>query len=414
MRINKVTLLLLLIAYQWQAAHAQATDGIPETGKTYYIYNVYKKCYMAFDAYGNLSLGAQGSPLTLSSTTRNDSYSNNNTENTFFLSTDSGTKISTSFLGDITADGKGTYDHWVFEPVKGTSNNSHIYTIGVRIPDAGTVAFLYWSELFDKVLKLYLLPATSYEKGQWLLVPQEDYENAKVITLDETSENYLQPAIPTSGSTTVHLKRSFTIDSWNSLCLPFTVTSAQLQSVMGAGTKVAEFTGCTDNTLEFTSASNIEAGKPYLVCPKQISDNGYYEFTDVKSFEKVSKTITMNASNTTNASGTSVAFQGYFYKTVAPKGAYVLHKNEVYHLQSDMPMKGFRAYFIEEKYATAKINQWSLDGVATNIDEIANESLAQKVDVFNLNGQRVASQVTTLKDLIPGIYLVHGKKIVIR
>lgn len=79
-----------------------------------------------------------------------------------------------------------------------------------------------------------------------------------------------------------------------------------------------------------------------------------------------------------------------------------------------MPMNGYRAYFKEENNSYAKFSQWSLDGIATNINEIANESLVQKLDVFNLNGQRVASQVTTLEDLAPGIYLVNGKKIVIR
>lgn len=414
MRLNKVILLLLLLAFQRQAVQAQVTGVTPETGKTYYIYNVYKKCYMAFDANGHLSLEAQGTPLTLNSTTINDSDSSDNSESTFFLSTASGNKVATSFFGDITADGKGTYDHWVFKQIKGNSTDSHIYAIGSRIPDAGAVSFLYWSELLDKVVKFYWIPADSYTKGQWILVSQDDYENDQIITLDETSENYQQPTIPTSRSVTVHLKRNFTIGSWNSLCLPFAVTATQVQSFLGAGTKVAEFTGCTDNTLQFTSTSNIEAGKPYLVWAKQDSSNGYYEFTDVTSFAKAPETITQTTSNTTQASSTTVAFQGYFYKTTAPKGAYVLRKNDVYHLQSDMPMNGYRACFKEQNNTNAKFSQWSLDGIATNINEIANESLVQKLDVFNLNGQRVARQVTTLEDLAPGIYLVNGKKIVIR
>lgn len=412
MRMNKTILLLLLFVCQLQAIRAQVTGVTPETGKTYYIYNVYSKSYIAFDGDGKLSLGAQGTAVTLSSTsTDSGSSSSDNSESTYFMTAANGNKVATTFLGDVTADGKGTYDHWLFSQVNGTSADQHIYAIGTRIPDASAVAYLYRSDLLNKVIKLFIQPASNFTKGQWLLVSQEDYEKENVITLDEASTSYTQPTVPTSGSVAVHLKRSFSIGMWNSLCLPFAVDAAQVKSVLGDEAQVAEFTGCTENTLLFTSVDAIEAGKPYLINPKKEATNGYYEFTGITSFAKepthVSQTPTGNA--------TQVDYIGYFYKTTAPKAAYVLRKNEVYHLQSEMPMKGFRAYFQEQGgSAESKVNYWSLDGISTGINEIAGEAQAQKMDVYNLNGQRVASQVTTLDGIAPGIYLVKGKKVIIK
>lgn len=411
MRMNKTILLLLLFVCQVQASLAQVTGVTPEAGKTYYIYNVYSNSYIAFDGDGKLSLGEHGTAVTLSSTSTNSgSTSSDNSEGIYFMTAANGNKVATTFLGDVTADGKGTYDHWLFQQVNGTNAEQHIYAIGTRIPDASAVAYLYKSDLLDKVIKLFIQPASTFTKGQWILVSQEDYEKDKVVTLDEASESYQQPTIAGS-SVAVHLKRNFSVGMWNSLCLPFSVDAAQVKSVWGDETQVAEFTGCTESTLLFTSVDAIEAGKPYLINPKKEATAGYYELTGVTSFAATPTSVSWTP--TGDATAAKVDYIGYFYKTTAPAGAYVLRKNEVYHLQSDMSMKGFRAYFQEQNSSASKISNWSLDGISTGIEEIAGEA-TQKMDVYNLNGQRVASQVTTLDGIAPGIYVVKGKKVIIK
>lgn len=413
--MRKTLLLLLLVVCHLQTICAQGVSvagATPKTGETYYVYNVYTKSYIAFDSDGKMSLGASGSPVTLSSTKASDTSKNDNSDGSYFMTVSNGNKVATTFLGDVTADGKGTYDHWNFTPVNGTSTNQNIYAIGIRIPDASAMAYLYWSNLFDKVIKLYIQPASGYTKGQWLLVSKIDYEK-NIITLDETSTEYSQPTISSGNSATVRLKRTFTLNSWNTLCLPFSVNAAQVQSVIGNDTKVAEYTGCTENTLLFTSVTSIEAGKPYLIYPTKGNTDGYYEFTGITSFEKEPTNVTWKPEG--DASAPSVAYIGYFYKTTAPKGAYVLRKNEVYHLQSDQTMKGFRAYFQEQDGgASSKINAWSLDGISTGIDGIAQDGVGEKMTVYNLSGQCVAKQVTSLDGIAPGVYLVNGKKVIIK
>lgn len=400
MRVLKTILLSLLALFSLQAmAATEVTGQNPETGKSYYLYNVYTKSYVAFDSDGKMSLKAQGTLLTLTDA----STGNDNSTGVFFMTTASGQKVATNFLDEVTADGSGKYNHWHFQQVAGTDADQHIYSIGCRIPDAGAMFFLYWDEVLNRVVKLPFAPASTWTKGQWLLVAQEDVAPT-VVTLDEASESYTQPSLADGTSATVHLKRNFTVGSWNSLCLPFAIDASQIASQWGDGTRVAKFTGCTETTLLFTSVTNIEAGQPYLVNPKNaMGTDGYYEFTDVNSFGETPTDVTQSP----------VTFKGSYYKTTAPQGSYVLRKNEVYHLQSAMTMKGFRAYFQENETSASKIHFWSLDDdTPTGIDGIVGET--KTMEVYNLNGQRVASKVQTLDGLAKGVYIVNGKKMIVQ
>lgn len=400
MRVLKTILLSLLALFSLQAmAATEVTGQNPETGKSYYLYNVYTKSYVAFDSDGKMSLKAQGTLLTLTDV----STGNDNSTGVFFMTTAAGQKVATNFLDEITADGSGKYNHWHFKQVAGTDADQHIYSIGCRIPDAGAMFFLYWDEVLNRVVKLLFSPASTWTKGQWLLVAQEDVAPT-VVTLDEASESYTQPSLADGTSATVHLKRNFTVGSWNSLCLPFAIDASQIASQWGEGTRVAKFTGCTETTLLFTSVTSIEAGQPYLVNPKNaMGTAGYYEFTDITSFGETPTDVTQSP----------VTFKGSYYKTTAPQGSYVLRKNEVYHLQSAMTMKGFRAYFQENETSASKIHLWTLDDdTPTGIDGIVGETKA--MEVYNLNGQRVASKVQTLDGLAKGIYIVNGKKMIVQ
>ncbi len=397
MRVRKWILFLLLALGCLQTVTAQVTGQEPEAGKTYYLWNVDKQSYVAFDDNGNMTLSGQGSPLTLS-------LADEKTTGTYFMTTASGNKVATSLIGGLTADGTGEYDHWKFQAVNDDSTDP-IYAVGCRIPDAGAIAFLYWSDLLDRVVKLHIQPASSYKSGLWKLVAQSDYED-DVVTLDETSDTYTTPTLADGATATVRLKRIFTLDSWNSLCLPFAIDEAQIKSQWGEDTQVAEFTGCTETTLKFTSVTRIEAGKPYLVKPTKSFDTGkdYYEFTGISPF----------VANPTDVTWSPVTYKASFHKTTAPQSSYVLRKNVVYHLTSDMTMKGFRGYFVESAANAAKIANWILnDDDVTGIQEVTVDA-ANPADIYQLDGRLVRSRATTFSGLSKGVYVVNGKKVIIK
>ena len=113
---------------------------------------------------------------------------------------------------------------------------------------------------FTKVRSKHLQPSNILTIAQWQFI-SEDQLKDPVVTLDETSTSYSTPSIGTTGSAEVHLKRTFSAGSWNSLCVPFAISEAEVKTQFGNDAKVAEFTGATATTLEFSTCTGIEAGK---------------------------------------------------------------------------------------------------------------------------------------------------------
>ncbi|MGM9700051.1 MAG: T9SS type A sorting domain-containing protein [Prevotella sp.] len=364
---------------------AQPTASTPTAGQSYYIYNVGQKQYMAADSEGNLTLSATGMAVTL---TQADA-----TVGTWYLTTPMG-RLSGTVLERTQCDGSGMYQEWKLALVSDGS-----YTIAMRNSGVNAYSYLEYNDFFGRPIRNIMAPDASVEDAQWIFVSPADYEQ-QVVTLDQAATTY---ETPTATRATVHLIRNFSLNMWNSFCVPFAISADQLKSQFGSDARIAAFTGCTETTLQFTTVEQVEAGVPYLVYPTAgYGDKGYYEFTDVTRFVAAPQAVTRS----------QVTYTPSFVSTTAPQGAYVLSQNVVYHLASAMTMKGFRAYFVENS-AAAKISSWTLDGVVTGIEEIEGQEV-QPFDVYNMNGQKVRSRVTTTDHLPQGVYIVNGKKVIIK
>lgn len=371
------------------------TGQQPQAGDTYYIYNVGAQTYLAVDANGLTSLSATGSPFTL--TAADDT----NNEGAYFLTTASGQKLATSLVGAPTTDGTGKYDHWMLQSISGAAQ-SHTYAIGCRIPEASAVAFLYYDNVLERIIKLFVEPHATYVQGQWLFISKADYDRSHptVVDLQETATAF---SVPSDSPVTVHLYRSFTLNAWNTLTLPFALTLSEVQSQLGSEARVAAFESADATTLHFRSTSSIEAGQPYLVyVTADPAAEGYYTFSNVGAMVAQPSDVTCS----------SVTFHGSFVQTTAPQSAYVIRKNEVYQLVSDMTMKGFRAYFIDAAATQEKLAQWTLDGT-TMVGSVAIGQ-PSTFDVYNLNGQLVRRHASSTDGMPKGVYLINNKKQVIR
>lgn len=385
--------LALLCACLTTLRAADYTGSAPEAGKAYYLLNVQKGEFLSAAADGNLSLGGAKLSVTLS---------DKNSDGYYTLTTDKG-KLAASLWGKPTCDGTGKYDEWTLSLV---SSADQTYAIGARSKEASSAQWLFYSLLLQDVRTEPFKPGEAFKQGLWKLV-SEDQLNDQVVTLDETSETYTLPTIGTSGSATVHLKRTFTTNSWNSFCVPFAIPADQLKAQFGDNVHVAELTGLTGTTIDFTSRSDIEAGKPYLVyVTKETPTAGYYTFTGVTSFASQPTDVTVS-----DDEGESLTFKSNFQKATAQKGAYVLRNNKVYHLQSDMAIKGFRAMLVQGNGSGAKVfSAWALDGNTTGIGNV-NASTTTRFDVYNVSGQMLRHAATSLDDLPHGVYIVNGKKL---
>ena len=404
------TLTLLLLGISCAIMAQQPTGSQPTSGETYYLYNVGQGKYLSAASDGSLTLG--GTPY-LAVTLNQPTTTGSSADASFFTLEANGQKIIASLWNSpILGDNKqGYYDQWQFTAVSGQTN---VYTRGVRNREAGALNYFCWSNaengLTTRLLKLW----TNYTNGQWMLVAEDDIQTV-TITLNETdaAEAYSNnQKTEIASSATVKLRRTFTVNSWNSFCVPFAIDNAQLTSQFGTDVKLAEFTGLDASNVKFTTVSAAEAGKPYLIKPTKDNTDGYYEFSGVTSL--LASPTTQSQSYTTEGTTNGVTFTGSFCKTTAPSRSFVLRKNEVYHLTSDMDMKGFRAYFTNSTNAsensTAKVTGWMLDDTTDGITSVEDMG-AMTFDVYNTAGQKVRSKAKSLDALPAGVYIVNGKKI---
>lgn len=399
-KLFTLTLLLLCTCLATLRAAEEPKGSAPETGKTYCLYNVEKGQYLSAASDGTLTLGSPYLEVTLqqptTTTTSDASF--------YTMEADSKKIIAALWQTPVLGDNKqGYYDQWQISAVSGKEN---VYTIACRNRESGAMMYMYWSNASDRLSTVMLKIWTSFVNGQWKLVAAEDVEK-QVVTLDETAESYTTPTVTASGGAEVHLYRTFSANCWNSLCLPFAIDNAQLKAQFGDDVRVAELTGVTSTSFDFTSVSTVEAGKPYIVyIPEATTTPDYYTFTGVTAFASQPSDVTVSNADE------SVTFKGYFCKGTAPKSAYVLRKNQVYHLVSDMSTKGFRAVLTQSTtQSSSKVfNSWSLDGATTGISNI-NATKATTFDVYNVSGQMLRHAATTTDDLPHGVYIVNGKKL---
>ena len=387
------TLTLALLCSCLTAVYAADYVGSkPEAGKSYYLLNVAEGKFLSAADNGTLTLG--GAKLAVTVTTNANGFQ--------VLTTNKG-DLAGVLLGKARCNGQGAYNEWTLSLLNTTSNG---YALGCRSKEASNTEWLYYSSVLQDVRTQPYKPSNILTIAQWQFI-SEDQLKDPVVTLDETSESYSAPSIGTPGSAEVHLKRTFSAGSWNSLCVPFAISDDEVKTQFGNGAKVAEFTRATATTLEFSSCTGIEAGKPYLVyIPEGATQPEYFTFKGVSHFAGTPTDVVQHGS-----ANEKTTFHGYFYKSTAPKGSYVLRQNLVYHLVSDMAIKGFRAVLFDGPATQRVFTQWPLDGTTTGIGNI-DATVIQRYNVYNTNGQMVRHAATSLDDLPHGVYIVNGKKVI--
>lgn len=229
------------------------------------------------------------------------------------------------------------------------------------------------------------------------------------ITLDENSDNIVEAA----ENVNVTLKRTLIADdNWNTLCVPFNLTPEQTTKAFGADVELRTLTHAEGTTLTFGKATEIEAGKPYLIRVKEVPTDYVYKFTGVKVIASGDNWTIQNVGN--------VNFIGLY----APRDVTELEmlidggvalflgdNNKFFRAQSSTKMGGFRAFFLVSKDTNPTNVKAVIDGVANGIEDLVIDGVKANGRVYNLNGQYVGK---SLNGLQPGLYIQNGKKIVIK
>ena len=214
------------------------------------------------------------------------------------------------------------------------------------------------------------------------------------VALNESST----PSLEDNVVRDVTLTRNF-IAGWNTICLPFAVAAADMESKFGANVKLYDCTGFSENVLSFEQVNTgIVAGKPYLI---YVADAINTPITFLNA------TISATAPVNTVLSG--VTFHGTFAPIAAGgvlTGKYGISSNgRIAKANSATHMNGFRGY-LEGELSSARI---SIFDETTGISRIydANEVFGKDAKVYNLSGQKV-------ENAKKGVYIVNGRKVVVK
>lgn len=360
----------------------------PLSGSSYYIQNVYTGKYMSADKSGRLVLSDTPIMLITLETCETD-------KDIYKQNTPYGYLSATTFSTATFCNGNGMFDQWI---IKATGDGS-VYNIGLRNSDINTFTFLEWNDYFASVTRTPYTPANNNAEAQWRLMRPEEIESPTVI-LDETSETYTMPAF--TSPATVKLKRKITIGAWNTFCVPFPITRAEMEEKFGSDIYVAEYTGLYGSLLRFSTYNGtLEAGVPYLIKPTEsnVDDEGYLVFDNVTTF--VSEPTIVNPTN-------NYAYIPTFVKTTAKAGGYAFSGNKLMYLTVDNPLKGFRAYFYDVTQSAAKLSgDWSLEDTTTGISEIITDKADD--EVYNIGGQHIDNG-----NMTKGVFIVNGKKVIVK
>lgn len=101
------------------------------------------------------------------------------------------------------------------------------------------------------------------------------------LILDEERDNltYLSKLKPVVTNKTLRLRKTFTVNKWNSFILPVNLTKKQVRETFGTDTRLAKLTGLKGTAIEFTSVPlsgdndlALKAYVPYLIFPTKAAD----------------------------------------------------------------------------------------------------------------------------------------------
>ena len=226
--------------------------------------------------------------------------------------------------------------------------------------------------------------------------------------------------VPVTQTANVSVVRTYQKGVWNTICLPFGISDPA--AVFGTGTLVAQLDGIDDNTVLFATVNAMEANKPYLLVPGSIYRNSSLaHLASMQVLYNISEAELQElpAEGVLDVKG-GVEMTGTYVDYLLPEndGYFSLTDNMLYLVEAgdEVSSGRFRAYFRvpTTSYQALAI---AIDGVVTRIDESVRTNAAGWIPnmVYDLQGRRMMKdEGGRLKNLKPGVYILNGRKIVIK
>ncbi|MBO6217834.1 MAG: Ig-like domain-containing protein [Prevotella sp.] len=248
-------------------------------------------------------------------------------------------------------------------------------------------------------------------------------DDSKILEISET-------ATGTTNSTTIataknsgetkkvtYTGRTFAADKWVGVVLPFSMSATQVEKTFGAGTSIVHFNRVEGRKLYLTKHSHqmIVAGTPVIIKPtKDATISDLYAQVEAENVDEMaagSYTFTGSYDR-----GTVKQYDYYF----GTSGNLIQRKSS-----GTMELKPARAWLSSPGGAEgAKALEIAfdnfdentvIDGIEFIIDGVSeNENSFDNTSVYGVNGQIIRKNSTSLEGLPKGIYIVNGKKYVVK
>ena len=255
-----------------------------------------------------------------------------------------------------------------------------------------------------------------------------------------------------------HLSRKFVLNAWNAITLPCDVTGSQIIETFGDDAKLCKLEGVNPqnkdqilfSTVSLTdnySTPAIVHGECYLIWvtkgpvweenkeytflvkkendPNQTSQNMTFPYGNIYTINGVScpdgismVTPEQNYKIVTTSTGTLKYTYFYHRPEYAPQYSYVMSGGKMYYL-TEGNWNGLlgTCWYITDMGTSSNSKVMAIEGEGgtTDINGIVTEVPGDKAmeGVYNINGQKVADG-TSLEGLPKGIYIVNGKKHVVK
>lgn len=268
---------------------------------------------------------------------------------------------------------------------------------------------------------------------------------------DKSTKRYKQ-------NLTMYFKRTFQPEKWNSIILPVNLTKAQFESAFGTTAKLSEARKvyqdekslvigfkAVEETVVNGQTVYLQANKPYIIwvdkttvadhqnqtwtttdagtitgeiymVDKNEAGGGIsYTYNEATALNPVSEPFPIGEGIDASWGLTGLQFQASYDPAQSLViGDYGWNAGNLYHLRKAHTMKGYRCW-LTPTWASASQSQTTLSfgfgqGELTGVETAPSAEQQGELKVFNLQGQRLSS----LEGVQPGIYIVNGKKMVVK
>ena len=278
---------------------------------------------------------------------------------------------------------------------------------------------------------------------------KQDLVFQETVNLSEKSQKKYKENL------TMYFLRSFVEGEWNSLIMPVNLTKAQFDEAFGSDAKLAKANKVYDSNgnlvIGFSlveedknnaNSAYLVANTPYIINISKktalkgaitidagtISGDIYkvdnslaaggvtFTYDNDKATNPIEQNFPVDQAITTKWGMTDLKFIGsYDNHQNLEVGNYIWNNGKLYLTKNNHWMKGYRCWLVPTWSGSATGNAKLLsfgfgNGETTGINMPSMGNTTGSTKVYNLNGQRVDNML----GVQPGIYIVNGKKVVVK